>query len=93
MAASERRDPGSSRGKGRARSLSDVTTGETVRIHLVDLPADTAAWLAAVGLERGEEVTVLRKAILGGPFHLRLARGGELTVARDVAMRVAVEDA
>jgi ferrous iron transport protein A len=91
VAASERRGTGSSR--VRARSLSEVAPGETVQIHQVDLEADTAAWLAAVGLERGEEVTVLRKAILGGPLHLRLARGGELAVARDVAMRIAVEDA
>ena len=57
----------------------------------VDLPPDTAAWLAAVGLECGEEVTLLRRAILGGPLHIRLERGGELAVARDVAARVMVE--
>lgn len=89
MAAAEQpRD----RAGARARHLADVATGESVRIAEVELDVETAAWLAAVGLERGEGVTVLRRAILGGPLHLRLARGGELAVARDVAMRVAVED-
>lgn len=74
-------------------TLGDVLPGQTVRIVLVDLEADTAAWLAAVGLECGEEVTLLRKAILGGPLHIRLGRGGELAVARDVAKRVTVEAA
>jgi ferrous iron transport protein A len=95
VAASEQNGPGSSRpalGARGTRSLGEVATGETVTIQKVDLPAETVGWLAAVGLERGEEITVLRKAILGGPLHLRLARGGELAVARDVALRVVVED-
>jgi ferrous iron transport protein A len=77
----------------RTRNLAEVAIGQTVRIVEVALEADTTAWLAAVGLESGEEVTLLRKAIMGGPLHIRLARGGELAVARDVAKRVVVEDA
>ena len=76
-----------------ARTLADVSPGETVRVARVDLEPETASWLAAVGLERGEEVTLLRRAILGGPLHLRIARGGELAVARDVARHVVVEAA
>ncbi len=84
MAASDQR--------ARTRLLADVAPGETVRIREVELPAETAAWLAAVGLSPGEDVTLLRRAILGGPLHLRLARGGELAVARDLATRITIED-
>lgn len=93
MAASERPRSSRERAATRARVLSDVTSGETVRIGAVDLPAETAAWVAAVGLSPGETVTMLRRAILGGPLHVRLERGGELAIARDVAKRIAVEDA
>ncbi|MFO0740924.1 MAG: FeoA family protein [Labilithrix sp.] len=69
-------------------SLATVEIGQSVRIVKADLDEDVAAWLAAVGLAKGEEVVVLRRAALGGPLHVRLAAGGELAVAREIAQKL-----
>lgn len=69
-------------------SLATVEIGQSVRIVKADLDEDVAAWLAAVGLAEGEEVVVLRRAALGGPLHVRLAAGGELAVAREIAQKL-----
>jgi ferrous iron transport protein A len=72
-------------------SLADATVGKPVRIAHVDLDADVAAWLAAVGLSEGEELVVLRRAALGGPLHVRTTSGGEFAVARELASHIGVE--
>ena len=69
-------------------SLATVEIGQSVRIVKANLDEDVAAWLAAVGLAEGEEVVVLRRAALGGPLHVRLAAGGELAVAREIAQKL-----
>lgn len=77
-----------------AALLSDAAIGRRVRIVATRLDDDgAAAWLAAVGLADGEEVTVLRRAALGGPLHVRLATGGEFAVAREIATKLEVADA
>jgi ferrous iron transport protein A len=43
-----------------------------------------------VGLHQGEELLVLRRAVLGGPLHVRTGGGGEFAVAREVAGKIAV---
>ncbi len=72
-------------------TLADATLGLRLRIARVDLEADVAAWLDAVGLAEGEELVVLRRAALGGPLHVRTSSGGEFAVARELATRIAVE--
>ena len=47
-----------------------------------------AAWLRAIGLGEGVEVTVLRRAPLGGPLHVRVSGGAELAVDRELARNV-----
>lgn len=49
-----------------------------------------AVWLRAIGLGEGETVTVLRKAPLGGPLHVRVSGGAELAVDRELAAKVEV---
>lgn len=71
-------------------TLAVAAIGQPVRVVAARLEPDVAAWLAAVGLAEGEEVTVLRRAALGGPLHVRLASGGELAVAREVARDIEV---
>ncbi|MBS2012383.1 MAG: ferrous iron transport protein A [Deltaproteobacteria bacterium] len=73
-----------------AKTLADTNDGARVTIAKVDLDDDVASWLAAVGLAHGEEVVVLRRAVLGGPLHVRTASGGEFAVAREVAVRIGV---
>lgn len=72
-------------------SLASATLGDPVRISAVDLDGDATAWLAAVGLHDGEELVVLRRAVLGGPIHVRTGSGGEFAVARELAARIVVE--
>jgi ferrous iron transport protein A len=71
--------------------LAGAAVGEKVRIAATRLDDDTAGWLAAVGLHEGEEVVVLRRAVFGGPLHVRTASGGEFAVAREIAAMLAVE--
>jgi ferrous iron transport protein A len=72
-------------------SLANAAVGLRLKIASIDLDADVAAWLCAVGLSRGEELVVLRRAMLGGPLHVRVGSGGEFAVARELASRIAVE--
>lgn len=70
--------------------LADAANGDRVRIARVDLDGEAAAWIGAVGLSEGEELVVLRRAVLGGPLHVRLSTGGEFAVGRDVARLITV---
>ncbi|MBX3190846.1 MAG: ferrous iron transport protein A [Labilithrix sp.] len=72
------------------RTLADAALGQSVRIAALDLEGEAASWLGAVGLAEGEELVVLRRAILGGPLHVRTSSGGEFAVAREVALRIAI---
>ena len=73
-----------------ASSLASAAIGACVRIVAARLEDDVTAWLAAVGLHEGEEVTVLRRAAFGGPLHVRTAAGGEFAVAKELALRLEV---
>ena len=72
-------------------TLSEVTIGVQVRIVSAKLEAEVAGWLSAVGLDDGEEVTVLRRAAFGGPLHVRTSSGGEFAVAKEFAALFEVE--
>ncbi len=74
-------------------TLSEADIGRPVRIAKVDLDEDVAAWLGAVGLDVGDELVVLRRAIFGGPLHVRTSSGGEFAVARELAAKIATEAA
>ncbi len=70
--------------------LVDARDGLCVRITAVELEGEAAAWIGAVGLHAGEELRVLRRAVLGGPLHVRTGGGGEFAVAREVAGKIVV---
>lgn len=70
--------------------LADAHDGLAVRITAIELEGEAAAWIGAVGLHEGEELVVLRRAVLGGPLHVRTGGGGEFAVAREVAGKIAV---
>jgi ferrous iron transport protein A len=74
-------------------TLASAAIGSRVRITRARLDPDVAAWIAAVGLSEGEEVTVLRRAVFGGPLHVRTGSGGEFAVATEIAARLEVEPA
>ena len=77
-------------GASGASSLAAAAVGACVRIVAARLDEDVAAWLAAVGLHEGEEVTVLRRAAFGGPLHVRTSSGGEFAVAKELAARLEI---
>ena len=62
-----------------------------VAIGPAGLDAHEVEWLRAVGLFEGTHVTLLRRAPMGGPLHLRTHAGAEFAVDRQLARAVAVE--
>jgi ferrous iron transport protein A len=74
-------------------SLAALELGVVGAVVLVDLEEDLMRWLAAIGIARGDRVTVLRRAPFGGPIHLRTHTGGEFAVDRSLALRIHVEPA
>ena len=82
--ASEASDDASS------KSLAELSPREQGRVASIDLDAEQAAWLEAVGIGVGETMTVLRRAVFGGPIHVRTACGGEFALARALAERIVV---
>jgi ferrous iron transport protein A len=54
----------------------------------VALEPEILRWLAAIGIGRGDRVTVLRRAPFGGPIHLRTHTGGEFAVDRALARSI-----
>lgn len=57
----------------------------------VGLEDDLVRWLAAIGVGKGDRLTVLRRAPFGGPIHVRRHGGGEVAIDRTLASSVAVE--
>lgn len=72
-------------------SLADLAAQTRAVVSEIDLPADLAEWLAAVGLEVGVGVRVLRRAAFGGPLHVRTDDDGEFAVAVSLARSIRVE--
>jgi Fe2+ transport system protein FeoA len=72
------------------RTVATLPVGERATLSALRLPEKDAAWLRAVGLFEGVEVTVLRLAPLGGPLHLRTSTGAELAIERSLAAAVEV---
>lgn len=73
--------------------LDTVPVGQTIRVRAVSLSAEEREWLGAVGIVAGEVLTVLRRAALGGPMHVRTEDGGEFAIARSLAAAIETESA
>jgi ferrous iron transport protein A len=73
-------------------TLADAEIGRRLRIVELDVELDARGWLDAVGLHAGEEIVVLRRAMLGGPLHVRTSAGGEFAVARELASHIVVNE-
>ena len=69
-------------------TLADAAIGRRLRIETVALDGEAKHWLGAVGLAEGEELVVLRRAVLGGPLHVRTTSGAEFAVARELATSI-----
>ena len=73
-------------------TLEDAALGRRVRIEDVALEREAKEWLDAVGIHHGEELVVLRRAVLGGPLHVRTSSGGEFALARELAAKITVTE-
>jgi Fe2+ transport system protein FeoA len=71
-----------------AAGLSAVAVGATAEVVALALEPDLAGWLRAVGISEGDRVTVLRRAVFGGPIHVRTSSGGEFALHRSLAASV-----
>ena len=74
-------------------TLADAAPGRRLRIRRVVLEHDAKGWLDAVGLHEGEALVVLRRALFGGPLHVRTSSGGEFAIARELASHIEVGEA
>ncbi|WP_394825138.1 ferrous iron transport protein A [Pendulispora albinea] len=70
--------------------LGETQVGQTVRVLALELEPDFVEWLRAVGIHEGERVTVLRRALFGGPIHVRTGSGGEFALNRQLARSIRV---
>jgi ferrous iron transport protein A len=80
------------KGSNVARDLSRVEAHRLVRIVKLDLESDLSEWLRAVGIGEGEGIVVLRRALFGGPIHVRTSSGGEFALHRGLARSITVEE-
>lgn len=71
-------------------SLDEAPIATRFTIVGIDASGPEEQWLAALGLVVGESITILRKAIFGGPLHVRTGAGGAYAVGRSVAKRIAI---
>ncbi len=74
-------------------SLIDLTRlvlHEPARVRAVRLDSREVEWLRAIGIFEGQSITVLRRALLGGPLHVRTGSGGEFALCRSLARAIDV---
>lgn len=72
-------------------TLSALGCSQPARITAFALERAEVGWLQALGLALGEEIVVLRRALLGGPLHVRTGVGGEFALDRRLSARIHVE--
>ena len=70
--------------------LAASRTGDPVHVIGIDLDAELAGWLEALGIGLGQTLTVLRRAAFGGPIHVRLGSGGEFAIDAGLARSILV---
>ncbi len=75
------------------RTLDSLANGASARVVEVRLDPADAAWLSAVGIGVGDTLTVLRRALLGGPLHIATQSGGEFALGAPLAQGIVVADA
>ena len=70
--------------------LSELALATEAEVLAIDVEDAARPWLEAVGISVGERVHVLRRALFGGPLHVRTRAGGEFALARKLARAVRV---
>ena len=70
--------------------LAGAALHAPVRVVALLLDDETSTWIRAVGICEGESLTPLRRAIFGGPIHVRTGSGGEFALHRGLARAILV---
>ena len=73
------------------KSLNQVDIGQTIKISKIDGQGPIKRRIMDLGITRGTEVFVRKVAPLGDPMQISL-RGYELTIRKDDARNILVED-
>ena len=76
--------------RSREVPLASIPLGAHARVVRLDLDDELRDWLAAVGIGVGERVVVLRRAVFGGPLHVRTSTGGEFALNRALARMILI---
>lgn len=69
-------------------TLAQLRPGETGCVRACRVDADVQRWLDALGIAAGEELTLLRRGVWGGPLHVRAGNGAEFAIGRELAAGV-----
>ena len=73
------------------KSLNQVDIGQTIKIAKIDGEGPMKRRIMDLGITRGTKVFVRKVAPLGDPMQISL-RGYELTIRKDDARNILVED-
>lgn len=71
-------------------TLDQLPDGALGTIVSMDLPSEALRYIASMGIAPGRELRVLRRAVWGGPLHVRLDTGAEFALDREIARSVTV---
>lgn len=74
-----------------AQTLATLGPGERGRVAEVCGDPEIVHWLAALGIEAGTGLTVLRRGPWGGPLHVRAQNGAEFALDGALAREVLLE--
>ena len=70
-------------------SLLQMKTGQSCRLQEINKSSSCYDRLLELGFTKGEEITLLRKAPLGGPLQVEI-RGASYAIRRDEAAHIHV---
>lgn len=69
-------------------TLDRIPLNQSMKVAKIRLADEEAAWVRAVGIFEGETIAVLRRALFGGPLHVRTGCGGEFALDRTLAAAI-----
>ncbi len=74
-------------------TLDRLPLEQTGTVSAIRLSDRELGWVRAVGIFEGESISVLRRALFGGPLHVRTGSGGEFALDRALASNIDVTEA
>jgi Fe2+ transport system protein FeoA len=72
--------------------LCEVRCGTEVRIESVDVDEAEKKWLAAIGIDVGICIVVLRQAPFRGPLHVVINKQSEFAICESVSQCISVTE-